>query len=77
MILILEITVHLIKGFCPVYKEGDKIIIEDPKILVNKTDAFCTNVLSKILDYTTIIEHNWCPVKLGLTTEKEPDYAFM
>ena len=77
MIIILEIRVHEIKGFCPVYKKGDKILIDDPEIILKKTDALCTHALSTILHYTTILEHNWCPVKLGLTTEKEPDCAYM
>ena len=77
MIIILEIQVHKIKGFCPVYKEGDKIAIEDPEIILNKTDALCTHALSTILHYTTILENNWCPEKLGLTSEKEPDCAYM
>ena len=77
MIFILEIIVHKIKGLCPVYKVGDKIIIDDPEIILDKSDALCTHALSTILHYTTILEHNWCPVKLGLTTEKETDFAYM
>ena len=77
MIGILEIKVHKIKGFCPVFKMGDKIIINDPEIILNESDALCTHALSTILHYTTILEHDWCPVKLGLTTEKEPDCAYM
>jgi len=72
-----EIVVHKIKGFCPVYKKGDKILIDDPEIILKKSDALCTHALSTILHYTTILEHNWCPLKLGLTTKKEPDYAYM
>ena len=77
MIGILEIRVHEIKGFCPVYKKGDKVIIKDPEIVLKKTDALCTHALSTLLHYTTILEHNWCPVELGLTTDKEPDCAYM
>ena len=77
MIIILEIKVHEIKGFCPVYKKGDKITIDDPKIVIEKSDALCTHALSTILHYTTILAHNWCPIELGLTTEKEPDCAYM
>ena len=77
MIIILEIRVHEIKRFCPIYKEGDKIVIDDPKIVLKKTDALCTHALSTILHYTTVLENNWRPVKLGLTTEKEPNYAYM
>lgn len=75
--MLLEIIVHEIKGYCPVYKKGDKIIIDDPEIILDKTDALCTHALSTILHYTTILEHDWCPVSLGLTTEQDSDQAYM
>jgi len=59
------------------YARGDKIVIDGPKILLDKTDAFCTHALSTLLHYVTILEHDWCPVKLGLTTPGDPDYAYM
>ena len=73
----LEIKVWKITGICPVYKVGDKIVIDDPKILLNKTDAICTHALSTLLHYVTILENDWCPVKLGLTTPRDPDHAYM
>jgi uncharacterized repeat protein (TIGR04076 family) len=68
----LEIKACEIKGKCPVYKVGDKMVVDDPKILLDKTDA-----LSTLLHYITILEHNGCPVKLGLTTSQDPDQAYM
>ena len=56
---------------------GDIIVIDDPEVVVNKTDALCTHALSTLLHYTTILEHDWCPVKLGLTTPEDPDHAYM
>ncbi|MGC9516146.1 MAG: TIGR04076 family protein [Methanomicrobiales archaeon] len=73
----LEITVHEIKGNCPVHELGDKIIISDPEILVDKTDKICTHALSTILHYTTILEHKWCPVELGLTQKNDEEHAYM
>jgi len=73
----LEIKVCEIRGKCPVYKLGDSIVIDDPKILLEKTDALCTHALSTLLHYVTILEHDWCPVKLGLTTPRDPDHAYM
>ena len=43
----LEIEVHEIRGYCPVYKKGDKIVIDDPEIVMEKTDALCTHALSQ------------------------------
>jgi uncharacterized repeat protein (TIGR04076 family) len=35
----LEITVHEIKGHCPVYKQGDHMLFKDPEIILSVTDA--------------------------------------
>jgi len=51
--------------------------LDDPKILLDKTDALCTHALSTLLHYVTMLEHDWCPVKLGLTTRQDPDHAYM
>lgn len=63
----LEITVHDIKGQCPVYKKGDKIVIQNPQIILEKTDALCTHALPSILHYALILEKYWHPFQLGLT----------
>jgi len=73
----LEIRVREIRGHCPVYKVGNKITIDDPRILLNRTDALCTHALSTLLHYVTILEHDWCPVKLGLTTPDDPEHAYI
>jgi len=73
----LKIQVHKILGHCPVHKEGDVITVDDPEIVLDRTDALCTHALSTLLHYSTILEHHWCPVELGLTTEDDPDHAYM
>ena len=73
----LEIKVCEIRGKCPVYKVGDKMVVADPKILLGRTDAVCTHALSTLLHYVTILEHDWCPVELGLTTSQDPEHAYM
>ena len=39
--IVLEIVVHEIMGKCPVYKVGDRITIDDPEIVLERTDALC------------------------------------
>ncbi len=73
----LGIRVCEIRGICPVYKVGDRIVIDDPKIILEKTDALCTHALSALLHYVTILEHDWCPVKLGLTRPEDSERAYM
>ena len=72
----LKITVHRINGKCPVFREGDQIVIKNPNIDLSGTDALCTHALPTILHYALILEYNWCPLKLGLTTEKDQDHAY-
>jgi uncharacterized repeat protein (TIGR04076 family) len=73
----LEITVHEIRGICPVHSIGDHIIVDGPNIVVAESDALCTHALSTLLHYTTILEHTWCPFALGLTTSEDPAHAYM
>lgn len=73
----LDIRVHEIRGTCPVYRVGDRILIDDPKVILEKTDALCTHALSTLLHYVTILGHDWCPVKLGLSRPEDPERAYM
>jgi len=73
----LEIIVHDIKGKCPVHKVGDRIVIQNPQIKLEKTDALCTHALPSILYYALILEKNWNPLQLGLTKEDDQDHAYI
>jgi uncharacterized repeat protein (TIGR04076 family) len=72
----LEVDVHDIKGVCPVYKKGDRMTIQNPNIVLERTDALCTHALPIILHYALILEYDWCPLKLGLTKEDDQDHAY-
>jgi uncharacterized repeat protein (TIGR04076 family) len=72
----LEVEVHDIKGACPVYKKGDRITIQNPNVILEKTDALCTHALPTILHYALILEYDWCPLRLGLTKEDDQDHAY-
>ena len=73
----LEIVVHEIRGRCPVYKVGDRMMIDDPRILVDKTDAICTHALSSLLHYVLVLEEGIDPVKLGLSKPEDRQYAYI
>jgi uncharacterized repeat protein (TIGR04076 family) len=72
----LKIVVHSVKGQCPVFEEGNQIVIKNPNIVLPETDALCTHALPTILHYALILEYNWCPLKLGLTKEKDLEHAY-
>ena len=73
----LEIEVCEIRGKCPVHKVGDKILVEDPKILLRRTDALCTHALSSLLHYTIPLEEGVDPVKLGLSKPDDREHAYV
>ena len=60
----LVIEVAEIRGKCPVYKVGDKIVIDGPRILLDKTDAICIHALAPLLHYAVALREGVDPRKL-------------
>jgi len=73
----LEIRVAEVRGYCPVYKVGDKIMIDDPKIVLEKTDALCTHALSSLLHYVLVLERGADPIELGLSKPEDKKHAYI
>lgn len=73
----LEVRVHSIKGKCPVYEKGDRMLISSPRIIIDEIKSCCIHALPTILHYALILEYDWCPLKLGLTTKDKADRAFV
>jgi uncharacterized repeat protein (TIGR04076 family) len=66
-------TINL-KGICPVFKIGDKIIIDGPQIDMENTDAVCIHALPSLLHFCLALREGADPVKLGLSTEEGGAY---
>jgi uncharacterized repeat protein (TIGR04076 family) len=73
----LEIEVAEVRGYCPVYKVGDKIVIDDPEIVLEKTDALCIHALSCLLHYALVLERGADPVELGLSKPEDREHAYI
>ena len=73
----LEIEVYEIKGHCPVHKVGDKILIDGPNLLLERTDAVCIHALSSLLHYVVALDHGVDPVDLGLTKPEDREHAYI
>jgi uncharacterized repeat protein (TIGR04076 family) len=73
----LEFEVCEIRGTCPVYKVGDKIVVEDPRIVLDRTDALCTHALAALLHYTVALDGGVDPVTLGLSTPGDREHAYL
>jgi uncharacterized repeat protein (TIGR04076 family) len=81
----LIIEVSEIKGKCPVYKKGDKIVVDGPEIVMEETDAICIHALApqtlgkfdqnaSLLHYAVALRDGADPRKLGLSKEKDVAY---
>ena len=62
------------RGKRSVFKKGDKIIIDPPKIVLEKTDAVCIHALPLLLHYAIALNVD-DPAKLGLS--KNLNYAYI
>jgi uncharacterized repeat protein (TIGR04076 family) len=69
MALILEVSE--IRDKCPVYKKGDKIVIDGPEIILENTDAICIHALAPLLHYVVALRDGADPKKIGLSKEKD------
>ena len=74
---LLKIEVCEVRRYCPVYKVGDKIMIEDPKIVLGETDALCIHTLSSLLHYVLILARGGDLVELGLTKPEDAEHAYI
>jgi uncharacterized repeat protein (TIGR04076 family) len=66
----LTITVKEIRGKCLVFRVGDKIVIESPKIVVEKPDNLCIHALGSMLSMLVPLSHGTSFKELGLAKEE-------
>lgn len=66
----LTIIVKKIRGNCPVFKIGNKIVIDSPKIVVDETDNVCIHALGCMLSMIVPLSHGISFKQLGLATEE-------
>jgi len=71
----LIIKVIKIKGNCPVYKLGDKIVIDEGyKLNLKETDNVCIHSLASLMPYYIALSKGVDPKSLGLTKEGNKAY---
>lgn len=49
------------------HKIGDKIVVDGPRIDLEKTDAVCVHALPSLLHYVVALREGFDPTKLGLS----------
>jgi len=65
----LIVTAMEIQGRCPVFKVGDKMVVDSPRIVVDETDNVCIHALGCILSMIVPLSHGISFKVLGLSTE--------
>jgi uncharacterized repeat protein (TIGR04076 family) len=61
------ITVKSLRGTCPVYRLGDRIVLRDGyKLDLAETDAVCMHSRASVMPYCNALAHGISPDDLGL-----------
>jgi len=71
----LVVRVVEIRGRCPVFKVGDKIVVEGPRIVLEETDAICIHALAPLNHYFSALKEGVSPVALGLSKKEGVAYV--
>jgi uncharacterized repeat protein (TIGR04076 family) len=66
-----------VRGRCPVYEVGDNITVDDPQIILEKTDALRTHAQSSLLHHVPVLEWGINPVGLGLSRLEGRKHAYI
>ena len=66
----LVVTVKDIRGRCPVFRVGDKIVVEEPEIALEKTDALCVHAFGSMLSMIIPLSRGISFKELGLSKEE-------
>jgi len=66
----LVITVKQIRGNCPVFNVGNKIVVDSPKIVVDETDNVCIHAFGCMLSMIVPLSHGVSFKQLGLAKEE-------
>ncbi len=72
----LVITVKEIRGICPVFNVGHKIVVDVPEILPKQTDALCVHALGSMLSMIVALSKGVSFEELGLA-KREGDVGYV
>jgi len=66
----LILTAKEIRGNCPVFKAGDRIVVESPRIVVSETDNVCVHAFGCLLSMIVPLSNGISFKQLGLAKEE-------
>ncbi len=72
----LRVSVHSVRGHCPVYREGDSFVLEQGYILQAGAGVrICLHSLASVLPYHVALFHGVPPTAIGLAREGASAYV--
>jgi len=71
-VLLMEVTE--IEGRCPIYRTGDKIVIDGRRIDLQRTGNLCIHALSSLLHYAVALREGIALRRPGLPTDGRVAY---
>jgi uncharacterized repeat protein (TIGR04076 family) len=69
------IRVRTIKGTCPVFEKGDKIVIDGASLVKEESDAYCVWAAMSFTPYLIAARTGIPGSNLGLSNEDRPYYV--
>lgn len=66
-----------VRGYCPLYKVGDKVTIDNSRIVLGKHDPLCPSALSSLMHYVQDLEKGVTPEELGLIKTEDENHAYI
>lgn len=72
----LIIKIQEIKGHCPVYKLGDRIVLDEGyRVNCNESESICMHSLASIMPYYVALYRGINPKDLGLSKDGQRAYV--
>jgi uncharacterized repeat protein (TIGR04076 family) len=74
MVYDLVVEVEEIKGTCPVFRHGDRMVfLEGYRLDLDETDALCSHAMGALLPWLAALSKGAQPQDLGLAREGDTD----
>ena len=67
-------TVKEIRGKCPLYKPGDKIVIDGFYVNTKESKNVCMHAFSAMLSLVSLLSHGFSTKKLGIGLREDVGY---
>lgn len=71
----IEVEVVDIRGFCPVYQKGDKMVIEMPELILRETSKLCIHAFVAMQTLVQALARGYSAKELGIGESEDEGYV--